>query len=115
MAIDTNKLHAILTAAQNPAFKKLIDDRTKKLEERAKIDAEIAELDQKIAGTIPPELLVLLAPPKSAEPVKTRKRKASAEEQPMTEKAETAETPEATPASVVAEEKAPAEVEAPAA
>ena len=62
MAIDTNKLHAILTAAQNPAFKKLIDDRTKKLEERAKIDAEIAELDEKIAGTIPPELLALLAP-----------------------------------------------------
>ena len=68
MAIDTDKLHAILTAAQNPAFKKLMDDRTKWLEERAKIDAEIADLDVEIAGTIPPDLLALLAPPKSAEP-----------------------------------------------
>ncbi len=114
MAIDTNKLHAILSAAQDPAFKKLMDDRTKKLEERAKIDAEIAELDDKIAGTIPRELLVLLTPPKSSDPAKTRKRRASAEEQPMTEKTETPEAAEAAPANV-AEEKAPAEAEAPAA
>ena len=82
MAIDTNKLHAILTAAQNPAFKKLMDERTKKLEERAKIDGEIAEIDEKIATTIPPELLALLTPPQPAGAMKVRKRKASAEEAP---------------------------------
>lgn len=115
MAIDTNKLHALLTAAQNPAFKKLLDDRTKKLEERAKIDAEIAELDEKIAGTIPPELLAILAPAKSAEPVKARKRRGSTEEQPMTEKTEASETPAAASANVVTEEKSQAEAETPAA
>ncbi|MHA3771314.1 hypothetical protein ACXR0O_07220 [Verrucomicrobiota bacterium sgz303538] len=97
MAIDTEKLHALLTAAQNPAFKKLIDERTKKLEERAKIDAEIADLDAKITDTIPPELLVILAPAKSAEPAKMRKRRMATEE-PQVEK-----TPE--PAPVAVEQK----------
>ena len=76
MAIDTEKLHAILTAAQNPAFKKLIDERAKKLEEKAKLETEISGLDEKIAESIPAELLVLLTPPasaKSARSVKSRK------------------------------------------
>jgi hypothetical protein len=103
MAFDTEKLHAILAAAQNPAFKKLIDERTKKLEERAKIDAEIADLDGKIAGTIPPELLALLTPPQPAEPAKTRKRKVSAEE-PQAEKMEA-------PTSLPAEVKPQAEIQ----
>lgn len=103
MAIDTEKLHAILTAAQNPAFKKLIDERTKKVEERTKIDAELAELDVKIAGTISPDLLALLTPAQSAEPIKTRKRRVSVDEQP-------AEKTEA-PVSVTAVEKPQAEAE----
>lgn len=104
MAIDTEKLHAILTAAQNPAFKKLMDERTKKLEERAKVDAEVAELDAKIAATIPSDLLALLTPPQPAGPVKTRKRKMAEEPQ-----SETSATPE--PAS--ADDK-PQETAAPA-
>ena len=73
MAIDTEKLHAILTAAQNPAFKKLIDERSKKLEEKTKIEADIVTLDEKIADTIPPELLALLTPSASTKSPKTRK------------------------------------------
>lgn len=103
MAIDTEKLHAILTAAQNPAFKKLMDERTKKLEERAKIDAEVAELDAKIAATIPPDLLALLTPPQPAGPVKTRKRKMAAEEQPAEATTPAVEAVESKP---VAEAKA---------
>ena len=113
MAIDTEKLHAILTAAQNPTFKKLIDERTKKLEERAKIDAEVVELDAKIATTIPPELLALLTPPQPAEPVKTRKRRVTAEE-PAAEKSAEPQVSIA-PESVTAEDKPKSEAQSAAA
>jgi hypothetical protein len=91
MAIDTEKLLTILTAAQNPAFKKLLEERTKKEEEKAKLDAELTALDEKIATSIPPELLTLLSSvTKPSDGPKTRKRKVKDEEpvaEPMQEKA----------------------------
>ncbi|MES2568515.1 MAG: hypothetical protein V4710_00495 [Verrucomicrobiota bacterium] len=85
MAIDTEKLLTILTAAQNPAFKKLLEERAKKQEEKARIDAELTALDEKIATSIPPDLLALLSPlTKSSEAPKSRKRK-SKEEEPVAE------------------------------
>ena len=100
MAIDTEKLQTILTAAQNPNFKKFLDERTRKLEERTKLDAEISALDEKISSAIPPELLALLAPAAA----KARKSKAPSPEAPTPETA--AKAPAAMPAATTPEIKA---------
>jgi hypothetical protein len=72
---DTAKLTAILNAAQNPAFKKLLDDKAKALIALAEAKAHLAELEAKLFSTIPPALKGLLQPD---EPAKTRKPRMNA-------------------------------------
>jgi hypothetical protein len=73
---DTAKLISILNAAQNPAFKKLLDDKTKAVSALAEAKAHLADLEAKLFSTIPPALKSLLQPD---EPAKTRKPRASAD------------------------------------
>jgi hypothetical protein len=72
---DTAKLTAILNAAQNPAFKKLLDDKAKALSALAEAKTHLADLEAKLFSTIPPALKGLLQPD---EPAKSRKPKANA-------------------------------------
>lgn len=72
---DTAKLTAILNAAQNPTFKKLLDDKAKALSALGEAKAHLADLEAKLFSTIPPALKGLLQPD---EPPKARKPKTNA-------------------------------------
>jgi len=69
---DTAKQTAILNAAQNPAFKKLLDDKTKAVSALAEAKAHLADLEAKLFSTIPPALKGLLQPDEPAKPRKPR-------------------------------------------
>ena len=69
---DTAKLTAILTAAQNPIFKKLLDDKVKAQSALTEAKAHLADLEAKLFSTIPPALKGLLQPDEPAKPRKPR-------------------------------------------
>lgn len=71
---DTAKLTAILNAAQNPAFKKLLEDKAKAQGALDEAKAHLADLEAKLFATIPPALKGLLQPD---EPAKARKQRTS--------------------------------------
>jgi hypothetical protein len=68
---DTDKLTAILDAAQSPTFKKLLDDHAKAKKALADATVHLADVEMKFNASIPPELRGLIAP---QEP-KTRRQK----------------------------------------
>ena len=70
-SLDTDKLTAILKAAQSPTFKKLLDEHGKAKKALAEAIVHLAEVETKFSASIPPALQALLQP---AEP-KTRKPK----------------------------------------
>ena len=67
---DTDKLTAILNAAQSPTFKKLLDDHAKAKKTLADAIAYLADVETKFNASIPPELKGLLSPqePKARTP-----------------------------------------------
>ena len=73
-SIDTDKLTAILNAAQNPAFKKLLEDKGKAEKALDETRAHLADVEGKLFETIPPALKSMLQPPEAP---KTRKPKAT--------------------------------------
>jgi hypothetical protein len=58
--IDTDRLSAILAAAQSPSFKKLLEDQEKAKKAVADAEKHLAEIEAKLATSIPPELAGLL-------------------------------------------------------
>ena len=62
-SFDTDKLTAILNAAQNPAFKKLLDEKAKAEKALGEARAHLAEVEGKLFENIPPALKSLLQPP----------------------------------------------------
>jgi hypothetical protein len=76
--IDTERLSAILAAAQSPSFKKLLEDQEKA--KKAVVDAErhLAEVEARLATSIPPELASLLSSSEAGDK-KSRKPRAKAE------------------------------------
>lgn len=75
IALDTDKLSAILAAAQNPNFKKLLEDQEKAKKAVADAERHLAEVESKLSGSIPPELAALLASADASDK-KTRKPRA---------------------------------------
>ena len=73
-SFDTDKLTAILNAAQNPAFKKLLDDKTKAEKALDGAKAHLADVEGKLFETIPSALKSMLQPPDAP---KTRKPSAA--------------------------------------
>jgi hypothetical protein len=69
---DTAKLTAILNAAQNPAFKKLLDDKAKAQSALAEAKTHLADLEARLFSTIPAALKGLLQPDEPAKPRKPR-------------------------------------------
>jgi hypothetical protein len=61
-AFDTDKLTAILNAAQSPTFKKLLEDHAKAKKVLAEATVNLAELETKLFSSIPPALKGLLEP-----------------------------------------------------
>ena len=60
--LDTDKLTAILNAAQSPTFKKLLDDHGKAKKALAEAVVHLAEVETKLNASIPPALKGLLEP-----------------------------------------------------
>jgi len=69
---DSDKLTAILNAAQSPTFKKRLEDHAKAKKALADVTVHLAELETKLFSSIPPALKGLLEP----EPAKDRKQRA---------------------------------------
>jgi hypothetical protein len=76
--IDTQRLSAILAAAQSPSFRKLLEDQEKAKKAVADAEKHLAEVEAKLASSIPPELAALLSAGDAAEK-KSRKPRAKAE------------------------------------
>lgn len=76
--IDTDKLSAILAAAQSPSFKKLLEDQDKARKAVAEAEKHLAEVEARLAGSIPPELAALLSSADSGDK-KTRKTRSKVE------------------------------------
>ena len=68
---DTDKLTSILNAAQNPAFKKLLEDKTKAEKALDEAKSHLAEVEGRLFQNIPPALKSMLQPPEES---KTRVR-----------------------------------------
>ena len=66
--IDTSRLAAILNAAQSPVLKKLLDDKARIQKSIEEAQAQLTEVESKLAATIPPELRALLSPPEPSKP-----------------------------------------------
>jgi hypothetical protein len=66
-SFDSDKLTALLNAAQNPTFKKLLDEHGKAKKVLADARAHLEDVETKFNASIPAELKSLLAPqaPKS--------------------------------------------------
>jgi hypothetical protein len=60
-SFDTDKITALLNAAQSPTFKKLLDDHGKAKKALADAIAYLADVETKFNASIPPELKALLA------------------------------------------------------
>jgi len=73
--LDTDRLAAIINAAQSPAFKKLLDDKTKAQKSLEDAKAHLAEVESKLRETIPPALKSLLEPPVVVKPKKEKPSK----------------------------------------
>jgi hypothetical protein len=78
IAIDTDRLSAIIAAAQSPSFKKLLEDQEKAKKAVADAEKSLAEIETRLANSIPPELAALLHAGEASER-KSRKLKAKAE------------------------------------
>jgi len=78
IAIDTDRLSAIIAAAQSPSFKKLLEDQEKAKKAVADAEKHLAEIEAKLEGAIPPELAALLSSG-DADERKSRKTRAKAE------------------------------------
>jgi hypothetical protein len=61
-AIDTDKLTAIINAAQSPTFKKLLDEHGKAKKALADTVAHLADVETKLNSSIPAALKGLLEP-----------------------------------------------------
>jgi hypothetical protein len=59
--IDTERLSAIIAAAQSPSFKKLLEDQEKAKKAVADAEKHLAEVEAKLSSSIPPELAALLS------------------------------------------------------
>ena len=68
--LDTDKLTAILNAAQSSTFKKLLDEHGKAKKALTDALAHLADVEAKFNASIPPELKSLLSPrePKARTP-----------------------------------------------
>jgi len=75
--IDTERLSAIIAAAQSPSFKKLLEDQEKAKKAVADAEKHLAEIEAKLATSIPPELAALLNTGDDAK--KSRKPRVKAE------------------------------------
>ena len=73
-SFDTDKLTAILNAAQNPAFKKLMDEKAKAEKALNEARERLAEVEEKLFEDIPSALKAMLQPPEAS---KTRKPRAA--------------------------------------
>ena len=71
-SFDTDKLTAILNAAQNPAFKKLLDDKAKAEKALGEARTHLAEVEGKLFESIPPALKSMLQPPEAPKSRKLR-------------------------------------------
>ena len=76
--IDTERLSAIIAAAQSPSFKKLLEDQEKAKKAVADAEKHLAEVEARLATSIPPELAALLNTGDANEK-RTRKPRAKAE------------------------------------
>jgi hypothetical protein len=76
--IDTDRLSAILAAAQSPSFKKLLEDQEKAKKAVADAEKHLADVEARLTASIPPELASLLNSSDAGDK-KTRKARVKAE------------------------------------